>query len=185
MHSHRITEISAVKRFVLGGNARFTLVSARTGTRFTYRARAGNPFVGGGVPTFVAVLTGADNTGDYTFLGTIFPDGSYRHGARSTISQTAASATAFAWFHAIVAEGKLPDTLEFWHEGRCGRCGRALTVPGSIATGFGPECADILGVDPVAVPADETGDPMDEFTLEIQAREADEERRRGLPEDYR
>jgi len=27
------------------------------------------------------------------------------------------------------------------HEGKCGRCGRKLTVPLSIETGIGPECA--------------------------------------------
>jgi hypothetical protein len=37
-------------------------------------------------------------------------------------------------------EGILGATLEFWHEGRCGRCGRRLTVPDSIASGYGPEC---------------------------------------------
>jgi len=30
--------------------------------------------------------------------------------------------------------------LEIWHEGRCGRCNRKLTVPASIALGIGPEC---------------------------------------------
>ena len=30
------------------------------------------------------------------------------------------------------------------HEGRCGRCGRKLTVPESIESGFGPECAGRL-----------------------------------------
>jgi hypothetical protein len=33
------------------------------------------------------------------------------------------------------------DKLEVWHEGRCGRCGRRLTVPESIESGLGPECA--------------------------------------------
>jgi hypothetical protein len=26
-------------------------------------------------------------------------------------------------------------------EGKCGKCGRALTVPSSILTGIGPECS--------------------------------------------
>ena len=39
--------------------------------------------------------------------------------------------------------------LEVWHEGRCGRCNRALTVPESIASGIGPECAKhVLGPAP-------------------------------------
>ena len=36
-------------------------------------------------------------------------------------------------------------SLEIWHEGRCGRCGRKLTVPSSIESGIGPECASKLG----------------------------------------
>jgi hypothetical protein len=30
--------------------------------------------------------------------------------------------------------------MELWHEGRCGKCGRALTVPESIESGLGPVC---------------------------------------------
>lgn len=184
-HPHRITDIAAIKRFVLGGNARFTLVSVRTGTRFTYRARRPSE----ATATFVSLLSGPDNESAYEFLGSIFPDGSYRHGRRSRISETAASAAAFAWFHAIVAAGRVPATLEFWHEGRCGRCGRALTVPESIATGFGPECAGILGIELVEVTREQRfqaataglkdleRDEADE-TRAIQAREADEERSR-------
>jgi hypothetical protein len=36
---------------------------------------------------------------------------------------------------------KLPEFVEVWHEGKCGKCGRALTVPSSILTGIGPECS--------------------------------------------
>jgi hypothetical protein len=35
---------------------------------------------------------------------------------------------------------------EVYHEGRCGRCNRKLTVPESIETGLGPECASKLGL---------------------------------------
>lgn len=36
--------------------------------------------------------------------------------------------------------------IEVWHEGRCGRCARRLTVPESILIGIGPECAEIMGL---------------------------------------
>lgn len=140
-HRHQLTTIEAIKAFVTAGNARFTLVSRKTGARFTYRARR----PGEGKPTFVQVLTGADNENAYEFLGTIFADGSYRHGGRSRIAASAPSAKAWEWFFNMVADGRLSQDLEVWHEGRCGRCGRALTVPESIATGFGPECAGIVG----------------------------------------
>ena len=38
----------------------------------------------------------------------------------------------------------LPDFIEIYHDGRCGKCGRQLTVPASIETGFGPECVKML-----------------------------------------
>lgn len=83
---------------------------------------------------FVKVLTGANNEEDYTYLGTIWSDSRvYRRGNRSPISEEAPSAKAFAWFWRRLLAGELPDT--------CGRCGRKLTVPSSVETGLGPECA--------------------------------------------
>jgi hypothetical protein len=45
-----------------------------------------------------------------------------------------------------IAKGALPSGWEFRHEGRCGRCGRTLTVPESIDSGFGPECINLAGL---------------------------------------
>ncbi len=140
-HSHQLTDIAQIKRFVRAGKARFTLVSKKTGARVTYKVRASKD----GNVHFVSTLTGPDNTTSYTFLGTIFSSGEYRHGSRSSIAPTAASAVAFEYFFRAVAQGDV-SKIEFWHEGRCGRCGRVLTVPGSIETGFGPECAGLMGL---------------------------------------
>lgn len=61
-------------------------------------------------------------------------------------------ARGFAWFWRALNGGTFPATFEFWHEGRCAACARRLTVPNSIATGFGPDCADRLGIVMVALP---------------------------------
>jgi hypothetical protein len=37
--------------------------------------------------------------------------------------------------------GTLSPLIEIWHQGRCGKCGKVLTVPKSIESGFGPECS--------------------------------------------
>lgn len=121
-------------RFVLAGNARFTIQNVETGNRFTYRVRASDD----GEEYFVSVLTGADNEGDYSYLG-IVRDGQFRRTKASRISEDAPSARAFSWFWRN--RFALPQQCEVHHEGRCGRCGRALTVPESIATGLGPVCA--------------------------------------------
>lgn len=136
-HQHSV-DASGVADFALAGNARFTVVSNRTGTRFTFRVRQTQE----GNPWFVSVLTGGDNTSDYTYLGTLFQDGAYRHGRKSTISATAPSAKAADWFfNKALRDPEAMAQCTVYHEGRCGRCGRVLTVPSSIASGIGPECA--------------------------------------------
>jgi hypothetical protein len=148
VHPHRLTDPGAVLRFALAGNARLTLVSGKTGRRFTYRVRQFDPPDGRPTPHFVQVLTGADNDAAYSYLGAVFNRRDYRRTAKSKIAADAPSAKAWAWFWPRALAGALPTELEVWHEGRCGRCGRALTVPQSIETGFGPECASALGVRP-------------------------------------
>ena len=86
------------------------------------------------------LLNGPDNYENYVFLGTIFPDG-FRHGRKSNITESAPSSKAFSWFYGLLAEGRVSEHIEVWHEGKCGRCGRKLTVPESISIGMGPECS--------------------------------------------
>jgi len=131
----QITDATHALRFALAGNARLTFVSGRTGARFTYRIRASKD----GEVHFVSLLTGSDNDGDYEFLGTIRGT-AYYHGRRSRIGADAPGAKAFGWCWAQLTTGRI-EGYEVWHEGRCGRCGRTLTVPESIALGIGPECA--------------------------------------------
>jgi hypothetical protein len=143
----RITTVEAATLFTLAGNATITLVSKRTGARFTYKVQrkaAERPGAERPAFWFVKVLTGADNENSFEFLGTIKP-AAFMHGKKSRIKPQAPSAMAFAWFWGrLVAAKALPDDLEIWHEGKCGRCGRKLTVPESIATGFGPDCVGLM-----------------------------------------
>ena len=123
-----------IAQFIFAGNARFTIENPNTGNRFTYwvrKAKDRENFY------FVRVLTGPDNTSDYSYLGTI--DGRhYKHGWKSRIKPTAPSSRAINWLMVHLDNLGL---VKVHHEGRCGRCGRVLTVPESIITGFGPECA--------------------------------------------
>lgn len=135
--------------FILAGNATFTLLNTRTQNRLTYKVSqcADKPSL-----YFVAVLTGPDNEQDYRYLGTIFLGHAqpasgcywqYRHGAKSKISPEAQSAKAFSWFWEH--RGQLPEAVQVYHEGTCGRCGRKLTTPESVSRGIGPECIKHLG----------------------------------------
>jgi Family of unknown function (DUF6011) len=135
----RLTSAPDATRFALAGKSTLTLVSVKTGARFTYRISAAPD----GNAHFVGLLTGSDNTADYKYLGRI-SRGVFWLGRKipraGDISRDAPSAKAFDWTWRQLAKGELPESLEIWHEGRCGRCGRKLTVPSSIESGFGPEC---------------------------------------------
>lgn len=143
MSQGKIENGQLARDFALAGNARLTLVSVKTGVRFTFRVACKRDEEGKiSSPHFVSLLTGADNNSDYSFLGTIFDQKDYRHGRKSRVAPEAPSAKGWAWAWTFLAKGELPPACEVWHEGRCGRCGRALTDPESIRTGLGPICAD-------------------------------------------
>ena len=92
-------------------------------------------------PYFVSVLTGPDNWANYTYLGVIFDNGTFVHGKKSRIGKDAKSYKCFKWFwEQVNGEGLKLNLVEVWHEGKCGVCGRKLTVPESIESGLGPVC---------------------------------------------
>jgi len=96
---------------------------------------------------FVSVLTGCDNTRDYTFIGQIVTSGSrrYDHGKRAHISPDAPSGKAATWyFSRVIGRGDV-SSVEVWHDSTCGRCGRDLTDPDSISRGIGPDCWEKMG----------------------------------------
>lgn len=159
MHPNRITSAADAKAFTFAGNAIFTLVSQRTAARFTFKVRA--PEKPGSVGQFVSVLNGSDNEGDYAYLGHIWAENRvYTHGRKSKIGQDAPSAKAFDWFYRHMMRGDIPAGIEVWHEGRCGRCARLLTVPESIKRGIGPDCAAQMGIAFTAdAPEDEDDTP--------------------------
>lgn len=157
---------------------RFTLVSRASGARYTFRVKPPSGKAGGpckrcdgtgnwqgrrGYPCracnatgvaeasdrlFVAVLTGADNTSDYTYLGSIVktPHPRYEHGRKSPIGPDAPSAKAAQWYLSRLFGGGDVSQVEVWHDGTCGRCGRDLTDPVSVSRGIGPDCWEKMGV---------------------------------------
>ena len=148
MTPNRITDPERACAFMQAGNATVTLRSAITGARFTFKVQAPMDDSARNVDSdfrFVKVLTGPDNENAYQYLGYIRGGVFFHGGAKSRINREALSHKVFAWTWQKIAQGTLPEQLEVWHEGRCGRCARKLTVPESIASGFGPECIEKVG----------------------------------------
>jgi len=152
MNRHEMLDIDGIRRYIEGGHGTFTIVSNKTGARFTYRlnmpkdapkvdernrpVRKDRP-----LPIFVSVLTGPDNTRDHRFIGTIWIHKKvFSHSLKSKIGYDAPSVAAFRWFYLNLSDHRVLDFCEVWHEGKCGVCGRKLTVPESIERGMGPVC---------------------------------------------
>ena len=151
--AHQLTNLEQMRRFVLAGNATFTVVSKKTGTRFTFKAARPDESKDRR-PVWFRLLNGPNNESDFVFLGTLWQleDGElgmYIHNRRpGAVSDGALSVKALRWtieaLKGYTDEGKFFASTEVWHEGRCGRCGRKLTVPESIESGFGPECINYV-----------------------------------------
>jgi hypothetical protein len=136
-HPNLIADAADALEFVFGGRARFTLVSKETGNRKTFKvskAKEGDDMF------FASLLTGPSNENDYQYIGFIKrPKLGLIAGKKGQPSHPAF--VALDWTMRHLETGHMPEKLEFWHEGCCARCGRALTDPASIERGFGPECA--------------------------------------------
>jgi len=141
--------------FVRAGHAIFTVQNA-TGTHYTYRVRAKDFGDGTGTKHFVELLTGPDNTSSYTYLGMLTSPaldtmtGKPPHvilTKKSRMPATALPVRVFDWaLRTLAQQQAVPDGYAIRHAGRCGRCGRMLTVPESLDRGIGPECAAMMGV---------------------------------------
>lgn len=150
MNKHLLTSTADIKAHLFGCDRRatFTLQSARTGTRFTYRLRRerDNFF-------FIDVLTGPENETDYSFVGTVQKivwrkskesHWTFQYSGRSNIDNQQSSVLALDWFieRLNYATPLQPTSIAFYYSGYCSVCGRMLTVPESLARGVGPKCAE-------------------------------------------
>jgi len=146
---HRFQTLQDAKAFAMAGNAIITLQSLRSGQHYTYKVSspsAEKQEAKGYTPEavwFVKLLTsGSADEGDFTYLGMI-RDGRFFATRASARMQTAPSFKAFDFFFRST---ELHSELVVRHECRCGRCGRTLTEPESIDSGYGPECREKLGI---------------------------------------
>lgn len=131
--------------FMLAGKAIFTVLNESTGNRMTFKVvkkegRDGKPV------HFVSAMNGPSNI-KYAYLGTIFEGTKFVRTAKSHFNPESIVNRGFKWVFETLTSGKsLPENIKFFHEGRCGKCGKRLTVPESIETGFGPECCKMMGI---------------------------------------
>ena len=136
------------KQFILAGDAIFTVELPPDAEQPHYTFKVQRIEANDRWPEsyFAKLLTGPDNTRDYTYLGKLNPE----TGIVSTTAKSASYDGSFVLrlLNRMLARIWANDHNAYeqhgyhtHHEGRCGRCGRVLTVPESVESGFGPECA--------------------------------------------
>ncbi len=153
MEQLHLLDNEKTKRFIFAGNALITVRNEATGNRFTFKIekRKAHPIR---IDLYwVKVLTMPDNESDgsYKFIGSLSKEEGYRHSPKSFINPESTSAkVASYYFNRLLLKTKnqlpLPESIKTYHMGVCGRCGHLLTVPESIETGFGEECARQLNI---------------------------------------
>lgn len=131
MKGHALKHKDCIQ-FIFAGNATVTFLNTQSSNRFTFKVKKHKK----DDIFFVSVLTSPDV---YQYIGTV-KDKVYKHGKKSKISTESQSVQVFNYVIKKLLSNALPAFIEIWHEGKCGKCGRALTVPESIENGLGPEC---------------------------------------------
>jgi hypothetical protein len=137
------------KDFLLAGKATFTIRTP--GGHRTYKIVRKEATGQWPETFFVNLLTGPDNESSYTYLGKLDPfTGQVVPTAKSGWREKEAPyhvtllnrvlARVWSFDHAAFER----HGYQLLHAGKCGRCGRTLTVPASIETGIGPECVKHL-----------------------------------------
>lgn len=146
--------------YLLAGRAVVTLVDVATTKRHTYFvSRAVDEVKQDDGTTkeiekdrwFVHVLHGSGVSRRYSYIGVIDDVHGVRRFRTTNGTKTAATAENInligdttKW---LVDGTDASHKIKFWHRGFCARCCAELTVPESIATGFGPVCAATMGIE--------------------------------------
>ncbi len=172
MTRNQFSDPTAVLDFIRAGKATFTIESEKTGNHLTYKVTS---VEGSNTRYFVKLLGGSDNENSY-YIGMIVEDtfkspvaGAHANVVShigwkfiltkaSRVNDSTTPVKALRYVLEALSKNEMPAKTKIFHEGKCGRCGRKLTVPESIERGIGPECAGILGVDlPKELPDFEIG----------------------------
>lgn len=132
-------------KFAFGGNCILTFKSLKTEKHFTYKITVPNSRKNTLNKFFsVYVLSGADNTSNYIYIGKINTATLLFEPYTIGKNKQGESVKGFEFVCSRLAKRNVfINFLEIYRSTKCCRCGRLLTTPESIESGFGPECINL------------------------------------------
>ena len=137
--------------FLLGGNCSTTILSNRTGKRFTYLIQVRLDEDRKRIPGDEQVYFIKVDKGNFDFIyaGMLKVNFStkeiqYSRGRKGNLDMNDLSIKALTWVIKRSLTGGNTDEISVYHMGKCGVCGRRLKDPISIQTGLGPKCGGRL-----------------------------------------
>ena len=141
MNDFEIT--TGIKEFILGGDARFTILQEATEKTPTYQVKYRVKNNGSNTCWFVSTELFFDNDlfsdgKKLTYQGYLKRDLSFNIGAKGIEDYNQKAINGLIWV--LTHSDRLPSAVHIYHHGRCSVCGRKLTDAISLKCGVGPTC---------------------------------------------
>ena len=141
MDDYEVTE--NIKEFILGGDARFTILQEATEKTPSYQVKYRVKNNGSNTCWFVSTELFFDNDlfsdgKKLTYQGYLKRDLSFNIGAKGVEDYNQKAINGLIWV--LTHSDRLPSAVHIYHHGRCSVCGRKLTDAMSLKTGLGPTC---------------------------------------------
>jgi hypothetical protein len=135
--------------FIVGDNSLFTIKNIKTGNRLTYRVKRPKKIIDQNKELYFVEVLNSENS--YEYIGCMQLNQTnnlyfFKLTKKSPRPLDDAGVKPIQWLiKYLQTDGnELHPSLEIWHHGMCGKCGRELTVPESIKVGFGPHCYKLV-----------------------------------------
>jgi len=158
----QIKNINDIFNYTFAGKAQVTIVDENTGERITFKFSRAKDRVTKESKDVWFIWAQDGNT--KRFAGTIFGkpgiDATYSWGKKNHHERDSLIMGYMKAFinrlgidirnngRKLIAINEMPEHIQIWHEGKCGHCGKTLTVPLSIENGIGPVCQNRIENDP-------------------------------------
>lgn len=127
-----------IQNYILAGNAKFTVENPKTKNRGTFKISINKTQKNMYFCSYNYAYE------EFKFFGLIFVDDT-RKNPKFVLGKGKDSKAQSAIIMDYLINKYLylnsPNFLNVYHFGKCGKCGRTLTVPESIKSGIGPFCA--------------------------------------------